>query len=32
VSQPQNPGQISSGTTNNTHRVAKQAGVALGTQ
>lgn len=32
VSQPQNPGQISSGTTNIAHRVAKQAGVALGTQ
>ena len=32
VSQPQNPGKISSGSTNITHRVAKQAGVALDTQ
>ena len=32
VSQPHNPGQISSGTTDIAHRVAKQAGVALGTQ
>ena len=32
MSQPQNPGQISFGTTNIAHRVAKQAGVALDTQ
>jgi len=29
---PKNPGKISSGSTNITHRVAKQAGVALDTQ
>ena len=29
---PKNPGQISPGATNIAHRVAKQAGVALGTQ
>ena len=32
VSQPQNPGQKSSESTTIAHRVAKQAGVALGTQ
>ena len=32
VSQPQNPGQNSSESTTIAHRVAKQAGVALGIQ